>query len=417
MYKSIHEVTSMKRAVLVGVGQMGKAHAKTVVSDDLANIELVSVCDCDVDRLLAFRNENPDIPVFLIPKNGARDDTQIKRAKENGIDFYPAIADIIKDLECDTLINVTHNNSHVPVLEDAFNARHQDGSLFIQTVFQEKPFAHNLAEAENIGQTISENNITFNLNGILTFSPIWNDFHQKTDALKAEGFQLKSVKCSYGKNRQQDTRPCQGGWVGMEAIHALDISTTGLHDIEIKQDSILSLRGFLAPHASEENSDGIVSYAQECEISAKTSDNAPVTIQMEGSYAWAEKNRRVQYVFADSKNNEKTIQLDFDVASSSGKGMADRMMISSPNGAPEVIESNADKLHGYYQSTLDPLDKRPLYDLTRAIAVQKTLENMAKSQNVQDLHSDLAPKKPKIQSISYNKAQKKIKHGSEYKSG
>jgi hypothetical protein len=42
---------------------------------------------------------------------------------------------------------------------------------------------------------------------------------------------------------------------------------------------------------------------------------------------------------------------------------------------------------------------------------------MAKSQNVQDLHSDLAPKKPKIQSISYNKAQKKIKHGSEYKSG
>ncbi len=382
------------RALLAGIGKMGRNHAKTVMSDDLPTIELAAVCDCDIDNLIAFRQENPNIPVFLTPKDGNPSDDDLGKAVDNNIDVYYSIAELVSATGSNTLINATHNESHLPILRDALSAKDVSEKPLISIVFQEKPFTDLGEDTDDIEELIQENNIIFNLNGTLTFSPIWNDFNTLIEASEKEGFEVTAVYCAYGKDRTKDTRPAPGGWAGMDGIHAFDISTgAGLTHLTIDEDTVKNQSGFLADGAGE------VPYQTKLTAQMTNKQGNSVDLKLEGSFAWASMHRHVQYELKNQHGDKMLVQLDFDQIED---GLAVDVMHSIvKNKKGKIIVpvskeiSAADKLQGYYQSALDKNDKRHIYDLKRAMAVQKILDVIASKTSKMYMPALRASKQPK----------------------
>ena len=388
------------RTLIIGIGAMGRNHARKIMSGDLPNMHLEVVCDSDLGALMKFRSENPDVPVALIPHNGEKDQEAIEQARRNGIEVFNTAKDVIDHYDCNTLVNATHNPSHIPVLEDCFSARDEKGVCKIRTVFQEKPFAHTYEEAKQMEGFIKDNDITFNLNGILSFSPIWNDFVQSKNDLEKMGFKLSSVQCTYGKDRTNDNRPAPNGWVGLEAIHALDISTFDMRDVAVKNGSVTALNGFLAQNANMDDDSGVVPFGHQSRFSAITACGNPVSIDIEGSFAWAEQNRRVRYSFEDNSGQKAVLEVEFDRR---GEGTPQDVLtraVYDKNGevlvAPEEKISGADKLLGYYKAVVDPADQKPLYTIDRAMKVQGALEKMGQPDKTIQIDAMAAPKSPQL---------------------
>lgn len=384
------------RALLAGVGKMGRFHAKTVMSDDLPMIDLVAVCDANVNNLIAFRQENPEIPVFLTPKDCNPSDDDLCKALDNGIEVYYSIADLVNDMGSNTLINATQNGSHLPVLRAALSAKDSAGKSLIATVFQEKPFADIGEDMDDIKHLIQENNVVFNLNGILTFSPLWGAFNNLIAAAEKEGFEVTHVYCAYGKDRTQDTRQAPGGWNGMCGIHALDISTgAGLRNLIIDVKDISNQRGVLAEVA------GDVPYQTNLTAQMTNRQGNPVSLRLEGSFAWSPDVRRshVQYQLTNKNGDEMLIQLDFE-QTENGKHADFLHHVVKDNKGKVIVPvmkktSNADKLQGYYRSVLDKDDKRQLYDLERAMSVQRTLNVIGSVPSKITMPPHMAPDGPK----------------------
>lgn len=378
-------------ALLAGIGKMGRNHAKAVMSDKTSHIKLAGVCDCNIDNLIAFRQENPEIPVFLTPKECNPSDDDLSRALDNEIDIYYSIADLVHDIGANTLINATHNESHMVILRQALQAENQ-GQPMILTVFQEKPFGDIGEDISDVEALIKKRNITFNLNGILTFSPIWNNFNDLVVSAESEGFEVSRVYCAYGKDRTKDTRPAPGGWVGMDCIHALDISTqAGLSDLTIDEKDVKNKRGHLAEVA------GNVNYETKFVATMKNKQGNDVSMRLEGSFAWEKDHRHVQYMLKNDAGETITLQVDFDVLENEKRIdviHAVRRNTSGQAMGPMVrMISNADKLTGYYQSVLDKKDRRAIYGLDRAMNVQAKLRQISGVESA-EISRDFCLKKP-----------------------
>ena len=62
---------------IIGIGNMGSAHAHCIMNGDVENLELFSVCDNDEEKLKAFAELNPKIKTYTdykeMIKNGEID--------------------------------------------------------------------------------------------------------------------------------------------------------------------------------------------------------------------------------------------------------------------------------------------------------------------------------------------------------
>lgn len=397
------------KVLQVGVGIMGMNHANAI--NDLSSnedISLCGVCDSSLDKLLAFKESNPDVPVYLVyaPQYQTRAEYEAlkERAMTFGLPAIESVSEAVEELDVNSLMNCTNNESHIPVLESALSVRDGEQTK-IGMVFQEKPFAHTLQEAEDFTEKIKDENVSFSLNSILGFSGIWDDFHAFIENYPGT-LKLKKVITSYGKDRTQDTRPATGGWVGMEAIHAVDISTALIKDLEIEEDKTVSTYGFLARGAS---TDGQVGFGIGGFIKGQNKQNTgEVEVEIEGSFAWKEQVRRSIYIFEDEdKGTTIASQLLFD--KSEGPTKCDELKIfefDSAMAVPTELQSshsNVDKLRQYYLCSIDPKERARLYDINRALGVQDVLEKLsrpAKTFNVPASHSAAKPLVPDLSDIS-----------------
>lgn len=389
------------RVFQAGVGKMGLNHVKTLeqLTADGHDIALCGVCDTSLDALVAFHAQYPHIPAYLVRDEGNTDFNA--NALPAGIQIIENVAAGIALTSANTLMNCTNNNSHIPVLEDALSLRGNDGKTVIRTVFQEKPFAHTHAAAMKVAQQIRREGIMFSLNSILEFSPIWNDFHRFI-AEQNNSLTLRRVMCAYGKDRTQDTRPAQGGWVGLEGIHALDISAVGLSGLKVDADSIEATRGFLAPAASP---DGITDFAIDCTVHAADRTGRSVPIHIEGSFAWKEQRRSSLYVFDTADGKTICMQVLFDKRSADGS-LTDELRVVEfdldNKTRREVLtaQSSGNKLTDYYLCTITPEKQHRVYGLDKALSVQKTLDNLGVPARVNVLDAKQSPQKPALPDLA-----------------
>lgn len=164
--------TSEDHKVLqIGIGVMGTHHANAI--KDLStkeDISLCGVCDSNLDKLISFNQENPNIPVYLVyaPKYQTREEFEAQKeiALSLGVTVIETVAEAVQELDVNTLMNCTNNESHIPVLESALSVIEEEQTK-IRTVFQEKPFAHDLEEAEQFTKSIEGKDVSFSLNSIL----------------------------------------------------------------------------------------------------------------------------------------------------------------------------------------------------------------------------------------------------------
>lgn len=390
------------RVFQVGVGKMGLNHVKTIeqLTHDGHDIALVGVCDISLDALLAFRAQYPHIPAYLV--RDARNTDFNTQALPQGIEVIDSVAAGITRTAANTLMNCTNNNSHVPVLEDALSLRGEDGKTVIRTVFQEKPFAHTHDAAMKVATLIRSEDILFSLNSILEFSPIWNDFH-RVIAEHGDSLTLRKVLCAYGKDRTQDTRPAQGGWVGLEGIHALDISSVGLSGLKVDADSITATRGFLAPAAS---ADGTADFAIDCTVAAKDKSGRDVSIHIDGSFAWADQRRSSLYVFDTSDGKILCLQVMFDKRDNMDGKLRDELRVVEFDIANKThrdvltTQSDGNKLYDYYLCTITPEKQHRVYGLDKALSVQKTLDNLSTPARTIQLDAKQSATKPALPDLA-----------------
>ena len=52
------------RTAVIGIGNMGSAHAACILNGDIAGMTLAAVCDVDSDKRLGFDAAHPDILVY-----------------------------------------------------------------------------------------------------------------------------------------------------------------------------------------------------------------------------------------------------------------------------------------------------------------------------------------------------------------
>lgn len=404
MVKNIHDWArdmsglSEYKILQVGIGIMGKNHANAIQKlSETAPISLAAVCDADIDKLAAFREDNPDVPVYLThsPQYQTADafNAMTQKAALLDIPVVKDVAEIVAAQQVNTLMNCTNNDSHIPVLESALSVMEEDATK-IRMVFQEKPFAHSLAEAERFTEKIKDQKVTFSLNSILEHSEIWDDLHQFMADYDGD-LVLQKIVTSYGKDRTQDTRPATGGWVGLEGIHAVDISTALLNKLAVQTDQTTATYGFLAEKASK---DGNENFAIHTHIQGQQADQK-IDVEIEGSFAWQDQMRRTLYIFEDTKNNKQIVcQMTFD-KQENGQRFDEMQAVSfdKATGAKQtltVAQSNADKLQHYYKSSIAKNPIKPLYDIGRSMDVQRVLDQLAQPAKITHAPAQETNKKP-----------------------
>lgn len=86
------------RVGIIGIGNIGSAHASAIYSGDVPNMSLAALCDTDTDRCAELLGKYPDIPVFSNHK------------------------ELISSGLCDAVVIATPHYFHPPIAIDAFGA-------------------------------------------------------------------------------------------------------------------------------------------------------------------------------------------------------------------------------------------------------------------------------------------------------
>ena len=391
--------------VVVGAGVFGSNHINALSKHERINEQVRVAAIVDTDPLALLNQMGKTYSGRLYWNSAAATETQKQTynnlSREGRVLITPidSVADVIRLEEANTLVNATSTPSHISVLDDALRVRDLAQIPVIRTIFQEKPIAEHLADAQEIAQTIRDHDIRFCVNSVLAFSPVWGTFDYFHEKAKNEGFKLISVDCSYGKNRTNDTRPATNGWTGMDGFHPLDIIGRVV-DEKIDLNYSKGHHGFLAEKASE---DGHAMHSYECEGYA-----GDIEVRLEGSFAWDEQVRRVQFYYQsedDDSFEEQCIELNFDyledgvrrdgVAHYSDYGR-DKMLLRSSSGFDDETEREIngvrlipDKLFRYYENGFS--GNPVVCDLDKALSHQETLETMMTPNEVIYLDAQYMP--------------------------
>lgn len=398
--------------VVVGAGVFGSKHINALSKHEAINerVRVAAIVDTDPQALLNQIGKTSSALYWNVSTaTKAQQQTYKNLTPEDQALITPieSVADVIRLEEANTLVNATSTPSHISVLEDALSVRDLAQIPLITTIFQEKPIAEHLADAQEIAQTVRDHNIRFCVNSVLAFSPVWGTFDYFHEKAKNEGFELISVDCSYGKNRTNDTRPATNGWTGMDGFHPLDIIGRVV-DEKIDINYSKGHHGFLAEKASE---DGHVMHSYECEGYA-----GDVELRLEGSFAWDEQVRRVQFYYQsedDDSVEQQCIELNFDymedgvrrdgVAHYSDYGR-DKMLLRSSSGFDDETEREIngvrlipDKLFRYYENGFS--GNPVVCDLDKALAHQQTLETMMAPNEVIYLDAQYMPAQPELETL------------------
>ena len=374
---------------------MGLNHAKAIQAQAALHpdVKLSAVSDRDYNALIKAREIlPPDTPLYWVPD----DDSVITpdNLEAFKIERIASHAAIIEKHQITALTNAVHNDGHVSVLEDALTIRAADGTPSIHTIWQEKPYGRINENHNAVNRIIADHHIVFSLNSILLYSPVW---HAIDDCLSSSPqMQLTSVKCTYGKDRTQDTRPAFDGWVGMEGIHAVDLIHSTLDELEFTHAE--HIYGFLAENASD---DGHVAFAVKAEGTGKR-NGQNVNVDLKGSFAWAQQYRRLVLHFSDASCQEQKIQIDFDMGKRGN--LYDRLQvwrngacIKSEEFRPQEITIDGikyvkDKLFEYYNAVIS--GQTPRCDLERTISSQTQLARLLKPDVIHKTDAKHAPSQP-----------------------
>lgn len=131
------------RVGIIGIGNIGSAHASAIYSGNVPNMSLAALCDTDTDRRAELCEKYPDIPVFSSHK------------------------ELISSGLCDAVVIATPHYFHPPIAIDAFGA-----GLHVLT---EKPAGVDCASVKEMCAAAELSGKTF---GVM--------FNQRTNKLFAE---------------------------------------------------------------------------------------------------------------------------------------------------------------------------------------------------------------------------------------
>ncbi len=370
--------------LIVGVGFMGTNHAIVLLDQQKLhdNVRLVGVADINAGNLAAFSQSYPHIPTFLLNEN-------------------TTVADVIRQTGATAIADVTNTNAHPGVIKSALSVPDA-----IHTVFQEKPIAVTLNDADEMAKLITTQNITYSMDSIMMHSPIWKDFEEALDDQQTP-LQMEFIRCTYGKDRTKDSRPAVGGYVYLEGVHAIDISSHGIERLDPDSLNIVGYHGFLAEKASE---DGTCLYAVNAHMQAISSAGNTVIIEQEGSLTFDQNYRRVQYGYARPDGKKLVLQLEFDTkargdvlqgwvvdpADGSNVQVCNSAFanhkIDTPNGPVKI-----DKLFGFYDSVLSG-HMTNVCGIGKALHLQAALDQVAAGakKNLLQMPAQDAPHKPQF---------------------
>lgn len=188
------------RVGIIGIGNIGSAHAHCIANSMVENLRLCALCDTDAQRGKVLKKEFPDIPFF----------TNYSELLQSGL--------------VDALIISTPHKSHVDIAEEALSAGFH--------VLVEKPVDITVTKAERINRIAEKSDKVFAIM-----------FNQRTNPLFArareivQGGKLGALKRSvwlitnwYRSQHYYDSGDWRATWVGEgggvllnQAPHNLDI--------------------------------------------------------------------------------------------------------------------------------------------------------------------------------------------------
>lgn len=138
------------RCAVLGLGRLGYHHAKNVATHQVGGAELVSVVD---------------------PMEGRAEEV----AREFGLTKWTQNPDdVFADPDIDAVIIVTPTSTHADMIKKA--ARHG------KPIFVEKPLTQNIEEADEIIQTIKENNVICQVGFMRRFDPAYAEAKRRIEA-------------------------------------------------------------------------------------------------------------------------------------------------------------------------------------------------------------------------------------------
>ncbi len=219
---------------VIGIGNMGSAHANCIYKGEIKGMRLAAVCDIDLQKLNAFKKICPNIPSFC------------------------NYTDLLESGLVDTVIIAVPHNLHAIIAIDALNA---DMNVLI-----EKPADISVTAAKNLNQAAQKSDKVF---GIM-FNQRTNPLFAKAREIVKSG-QLGELKRTvwiitnwYRTQHYYDSGSWRATWAGEgggvllnQAPHQLDLwqwicgmptSVTAncfegkYHDIEVEDDAIILTR-------------------------------------------------------------------------------------------------------------------------------------------------------------------------------
>jgi scyllo-inositol 2-dehydrogenase (NAD+) len=138
------------RCAVLGLGRLGHHHAKNLATHQIAGAQLVSVVDPMEGRAEQF-------------------------AKEFGIEHWTKNPDeVFEDPRIDAVVIVTPTSTHADMIQRAA----KNG----KAIFVEKPLTQNLAEADEIIQTIKECNVICQVGFMRRFDPAYAEAKRRIEA-------------------------------------------------------------------------------------------------------------------------------------------------------------------------------------------------------------------------------------------